>query len=99
MVWTIISGGILGIILGFILQRTRFCLTGGFRDMYIAKNNKMFYALLLAILIQSIGGLILVQLGYISSPYEEFSLVGTTFGSYLFGIGIVLACGCATETV
>lgn len=27
------------------MQRGRFCLTGGFRDMYIAKNNRMFYAL------------------------------------------------------
>ncbi|MCW9715739.1 YeeE/YedE family protein [Avibacterium sp. 21-594] len=98
MVWTIISGGVLGVIFGFVLQRTRFCMTGGFRDMYTAKNNKMFYAFLLAILIQSVGVLTLVELGYISSPYEDFSLVGTVFGSYLFGIGIVLASGCATGT-
>ncbi|URL01987.1 YeeE/YedE family protein [Avibacterium sp. 20-126] len=98
MLWTIFSGGILGVIFGFVLQRTRFCMTGGFRDMYTAKNNKMFYAFLLAILIQSVGVLTLVELGYISSPYEDFSLVGTVFGSYLFGIGIVLASGCATGT-
>ncbi len=35
------------------MQRGRFCLTGGFRDMYIAKNNRMFYALLIAISVQS----------------------------------------------
>ncbi|WP_425427470.1 hypothetical protein [Avibacterium endocarditidis] len=42
MVWTIISGGVLGVIFGFVLQRTRFCMTGGFRDMYTAKNIKCF---------------------------------------------------------
>lgn len=55
MVWTIISGLIVGGLLGFVMQRTRFCLTGGFRDMYVQRNNKMFYALLIAITIQAIG--------------------------------------------
>ena len=31
-------------------------------------------------------------------PYEEFSVLGAIVGSYLFGIGIVLAGGCATGT-
>ncbi|MCD0824430.1 YeeE/YedE family protein, partial [Staphylococcus aureus] len=53
--WMIFSGLIVGGLLGFVMQRTRFCLTGGFRDMYVQKNNKMFYALLIAITIQSIG--------------------------------------------
>lgn len=57
----IFSGLIVGGLLGFVMQRTRFCLTGGFRDMYVQKNNKMFYALLIAITIQSIGLLILRQ--------------------------------------
>ena len=37
MIWTIVSGLIVGILLGFVMQRTRFCLTGGFRDMYVQK--------------------------------------------------------------
>lgn len=49
----ILSGLICGALLGFVMQRGRFCLTGGFRDMYIAKNNRMFYALLIAISVQS----------------------------------------------
>ena len=31
------------------MQRGRLCLTGGVRDMYIAKNNRMVYALVIAI--------------------------------------------------
>ncbi len=98
MVWTIFSGLIVGLLLGFVMQRTRFCLTGGFRDMYIQKNNKMFYALLIAITIQSIGLLILSVTGVYQLSYEAFPIVGTIVGSFVFGIGIILAGGCATGT-
>lgn len=98
MLWTIFSGGSIGILLGFVLQRTRFCMTGGFRDMYIAKNNRLFYAFLIAIAIQSVGVLSLIEWGYIASPYKDFSLLGVVLGSFIFGIGIVLASGCATGT-
>ena len=76
MLTTILSGGLIGLIFGFILQRTRFCLTGGFRDMYIARNNTLFYAFLIAITVESIGVLSLIQLGIIGNPYEEFSVLG-----------------------
>ena len=67
-------------------------------DMYIARNNTLFYAFLIAITVESIGVLSLIQLGIIGNPYEEFSVLGAIVGSYLFGIGIVLAGGCATGT-
>ena len=35
--WMIFSGLIVGGLLGFVMQRTRFCLTGGFRDMYVQR--------------------------------------------------------------
>ncbi|QPB07824.1 hypothetical protein PLKLOBMN_00253 [Staphylococcus phage PhiSepi-HH3] len=80
------------------MQRTRFCLAGGFRDMYVQKSNKMFYALLIAITVQSIGLLILKHLNIIEVPAETFPVIGTILGSFIFGIGIVLAGGCATGT-
>lgn len=98
MLVTLISGGLVGTVFGFVLQRTRFCLTGGFRDMYIAKNNTVFYAFLIAITVQSIGVISLIQLGIVSNPYENYSILGAVLGSYIFGIGIVLAGGCATGT-
>ncbi|MCO4487077.1 transporter [Streptococcus infantarius subsp. infantarius] len=98
MLLKIISGGLVGIAFGFVLQRTRFCMTGGFRDMYIAKNNTLFYAFLIAITVESVGVLSLIKLGIVSSPYEDYSVLGAIIGSYLFGIGIVLAGGCATGT-
>ncbi|MER2008168.1 MAG: YeeE/YedE thiosulfate transporter family protein, partial [Psychrobacillus sp.] len=44
----LITGLFCGALLGFVMQRGRFCLTGGFRDMYLTKDNRMFYALLIA---------------------------------------------------
>ncbi|TDL94163.1 YeeE/YedE family protein [Macrococcus brunensis] len=98
MLWTIISGLLVGGMLGFAMQRTRFCLTGGFRDMYVQKSNKMFYALLIAITIQGIGLWVLSAIGYLHLSYDSFSVVGTMIGSFVFGIGIILAGGCATGT-
>ena len=56
----------------------------------------MFYALLVAITVQSIGLFILTSLGLVNVPAH--TIVGTVIGSFVFGIGIVLAGGCATGT-
>lgn len=98
MTWLIFSGLIVGALLGFVMQRTRFCLAGGFRDMYVQKNNKMFYALLIAITVQSIGLLILTSTGIVEIPTASYPLIGTIIGSFIFGIGIILSGGCATGT-
>ncbi|MFC5542744.1 MAG: YeeE/YedE family protein [Bacilli bacterium] len=98
MAYMIISGLLCGAALGFVMQRGRFCLTGGFRDMYLAKNNRIFYALLLAIAIQSIGVFLLMDLGVFEYSAGAFPIVSVIIGSYIFGIGIILAGGCATGT-
>lgn len=42
--WT---GLLCGFLLGFVMQRGRFCITGAFRDMYVTKNYNMFIAVLI----------------------------------------------------
>ncbi len=93
-----ITGLFIGIVFGFILQRARFCMTGGFRDIYLTRNNTMLYAFLIAISVQAVGVYVLVQTGYLTPKVGTFSLLGSIGGSLLFGIGIVLAGGCATGT-
>ncbi|WP_136605212.1 YeeE/YedE family protein [Paenibacillus dokdonensis] len=94
----ILTGLLCGALLGFVMQRGRFCLTGGFRDMYLTKDNRMFYALLIAISIQSIGVFALIQFGLIDFSAGDFPWIATILGSFIFGIGIILAGGCATGT-
>src|SRR5699024_2180785 len=98
MIYMIVTGLLCGGLLGFVMQRGRFCLAGGFRDMYIAKDNRMFYALLIAIAVQSVGVYTLVQMGVIDFSAGSFSWLATIIGSFLFGVGIVCAGGCATGT-
>lgn len=67
------------------MQRGRFCLTGGFRDMYIAKNNRMFYALLIAISVQSVGVFALIQAGLLTYEAGAFPWLGTVIGGISSG--------------
>lgn len=94
-----ITGLLCGFLFGFVLQRGRFCITGAFRDMYVTKNNKMFIALLIAITVQSIGFFLLNEIGVLNvAPAENFAPIAVLIGAFVFGIGIVLAGGCATGT-
>ena len=69
----LLTGLLCGILLGFVMQRGRFCITGAFRDLYVTKNNKMFIALLLAITVQSIGFFWLKEIGVLNvEPAENF---------------------------
>ena len=90
----IISGLIVGILL--VCDATYTLLVAS--EICTFKNNKMFYALLVAITVQSIGLLILTGLNVISIPDSTFPIIGTIIGAFIFGIGIVLAGGCATGT-
>ena len=80
MTFMILTGLLVGALLGFVLQRGRWCLTGGFRDMYIAKDNRMFYALLLAITVQSVIVYALIAAGKVQFAAGSFSLVAIISG-------------------
>lgn len=77
----LLTGLLCGILLGFVMQRGRFCITGAFRDLYVTKNNKMFIALLLAITVQSIGFFGLKEIGVLNvEPAENFAFLAVILG-------------------
>lgn len=86
-----LTGILCGALLGFVMQR-------GFRDMYIAKDNRMFYALLVAIAVQAVGVYALIEAGALQYQAGQFPLWATIVGAFIFGIGIILSGGCATGT-
>ncbi|SDC85225.1 hypothetical protein SAMN05421663_104314 [Terribacillus halophilus] len=98
MIQMILTGLLCGALLGFVMQRGRFCLTGGFRDMFLTKDNRMFYALLIAIAIQSIGVYTLIHVGVFEFNAGTLPIIAVIIGSFIFGIGIIFAGGCATGT-
>lgn len=94
----IISGLIVGVILGFVFQRGRFCVTGAFRDVWLSKSTRWLTAFFLAIAVQAVLVNALIAADVIHPATAQLALAGVAGGSLIFGVGIVLAGGCATGT-
>ncbi|MGM9985929.1 MAG: YeeE/YedE thiosulfate transporter family protein [Bacillaceae bacterium] len=94
----IITGLICGALLGFVLQRGRFCIVGAYRDLIIAKDSRMFLATFIIIAIQSVGVYALKDSGVIVLENGPLPWIATIVGGLIFGIGMVFAGGCATGT-
>jgi len=94
----IITGLALGIVLGFVLQRGRFCVTGAFRDVWLTGRSRLFTAFLIVIAVQAVGVALLEAFGVLSLPHKPLGWLAVAVGSLVFGVGIVLAGGCATGT-
>jgi len=92
------SGLVVGIIFGFVLQRGRFCMNSAFRDIILMKEYTLLKAVALAIVVQMIGFHLLATLGYIELYPKTFYWGAMIFGGFIFGIGMVLAAGCASGT-
>lgn len=92
------TGLILGTALGFVMQRGRFCVTNALREVWVARRGRWLTAFFIVIALQSAGVFALQSAGVIALPQESLPLAGVLLGSLLFGLGIVLAGGCATGT-
>ncbi|MCG6552861.1 MAG: YeeE/YedE family protein [Candidatus Magnetominusculus sp. LBB02] len=93
----IISGIIIGVALGWVLQRGRVCMNSGFRDIILVQNTEIFRAFLAALIIMIVGANLLEDTGVIKVLYRQgFMPIANIIGGYLFGMGIVLASGCAS---
>ncbi|MHA1338850.1 MAG: YeeE/YedE family protein [Promethearchaeota archaeon] len=94
----LIPGTIIGIIFGFILQRGRFCMNSAFRDIILLKEYKLFKSVIIAILVSMLGFSIMSFLGIITLNPKPFMWLAQIIGGFTFGIGMVLAAGCASGT-
>ena len=91
------SLGILcGAIFGVILQRGRVCFNSAFRDLYLTKDNFMFKGGLLAVALSAIGFTAMAQFGLIKLAPSVPNWGGIIVGGLFFGMGMVLAGGCAS---
>ena len=96
---------LLGLSFGFILQRSRFCFTASMRDPYLTKSTSVTKAVLIAFAITSIG-FTAIKYGYFASglaipgqSYIATISIATAIGACMFGIGMVIAGGCASGTL
>jgi len=86
-----------GLMAGFVMHRSDFCLAGAFRDWFLFKDGRRLRALVLLITVSAIGFELLRMTGGLPYyPFPWFAPPGLSnlLGGCLFGIGMVLAGGC-----
>ncbi len=90
----------LGISLGFVLQKSRFCMVSALRDPILIGMTQLTRALLLLLGISILGFALVswgASQGNIPLRLNVFPLgVHTVAGGLMFGIGMVLAGGCTS---
>lgn len=90
---------------GFILQKSRFCFTASLRDPCITGSTSLTKAVLIAFALTSIGFTAIKYSAFasgLSIPGQSYVMpvsVATGVGGVLFGIGMVIAGGCASGTL
>ena len=97
----VVTGLIVGLLFGIVLQKGRFCVNTGFRDILLLKDFTLFRAYLLAVLVTIVGANFIEDIGLIHNNgghlyRQTFYPIANIVGGYIFGLGIVLAGGCGS---
>ncbi len=90
-----------GFAIGFVLHRSRFCLSRVFREPFMTAEGEMTKALMLAVALGAPVAALLIFNGtidpYIAIPARFW--LGSALGGLIFGIGMVFAGGCASGSL
>lgn len=99
----------IGLALGYVLQRSRFCFTASLRDPLLTGSTTLTKAVILAFMLSSFiyaalqmkqTGLSLETLNISELPGNIKGVgINTAIGGFIFGIGAVVAGGCASGTL
>ena len=97
-----LAGLPLGLITGYVMHRSDFCLAGAFRDLFLFREGHMLRVLSLTVVISMVLFEAARHLNLI--PYYPFPVLSSpslvnAFGGFLFGVGMVLAGGCVVGTL
>ncbi|GAI59268.1 unnamed protein product, partial [marine sediment metagenome] len=76
----------------------RFCMNSAFRDIILLKEFKLAKAVVIALITLMIGFAIFAFAGVIHLAPKPLKIWGAVVGGLVFGIGMVLAAGCASGT-
>ncbi|MBI9109392.1 MAG: YeeE/YedE family protein [Spirochaetales bacterium] len=94
-----------GMAFGFILQKSRFCFTASMRDPSLTGSTTVTRAVLVAFALTSLGfwaikyGASQQGLPIPGQSYVVPVSFATVIGAFIFGIGMVIAGGCASGTL
>ncbi|MBU0751173.1 MAG: YeeE/YedE family protein [Gammaproteobacteria bacterium] len=87
----------IGLVAGFVMHRSDFCVTASFRDMFLFRDFFLMRQMILLVVVSMalfelgrLGGVITAQPFPLLGPPS----LGNAIGGFVFGIGMVLAGGC-----
>jgi uncharacterized membrane protein YedE/YeeE len=94
-----------GLAFGYVLQRSRFCFTAAFRDPWISGSTSVTRAVLVAIGIATLG-FTAIKYNAVLNGADIPGMGSVTpiglpllLGGVIFGVGMVIAGGCASGTL
>lgn len=87
---------VIGLIIGFLAQRSRFCTIGAIRDVILVRNAHLLYGVLALIVAAFITNFALGQFkpGFASQPVAHTDSLWNFGGMVLAGLAFTLAGGC-----
>jgi hypothetical protein len=87
---------IVGLAVGFVAQKTRFCTMGAFRDLILFRQGHLFWGVLALMVAAFITNLILGQFnpGFAKQPVAHTMTLWNFGGMVLAGLAFALAGGC-----
>lgn len=92
---------VFGLVIGIIMQRTRFCFVRAFREPFMTGDADATKAVALAVVISTIGFTYLKWADF--KDWEVFVRdsfwLGSLLGGFIFGIGMSLSGGCASGSL
>lgn len=88
---------VFGSVVGLLVQRSRFCNTAALRDAMLFRTYRNTKALLVAMMILTIGFTGFISIGA-GNPMRFDVGLNQIIGLFLFGIGMVLAGACTVST-
>ncbi len=90
-----------GFFIGLFMHRARFCFVRAFRCPFMTGDAGMVKAVAISLVVY-IAGSSVIKWAYLQEPtmgiYHSFVL-GSLIGGFIFGIGMLLAGGCASSTL
>lgn len=90
-----------GFLIGLVMHRARFCFVRAFRCPFMTGESETVKAVVLSLIIYTTGSAV-IKWGYLMEPntgvYHPF-WIGSLVGGFIFGIGMLLAGGCASSTL
>jgi|Deesub1362A_J573_1020465.scaffolds.fasta_scaffold00536_20 hypothetical protein len=93
-------GFLFGVAIGFVLERGQFCMASAFRDFFLFRHTHILRAVMLYLALLTPAFFLFHSAGLIETyPYIKDAGLFTAVGGVIFGIGMVLAGGCASGTL